>query len=58
MMHRVMPWLWRLADEDCQQQFAVPPELREELIAALARSPHADGPQVGSPSILVFKCSI
>jgi hypothetical protein len=46
MLHRVMPWLWRLADEDCQQHFAVPQELRDALIAALANSPCAEDPQV------------
>lgn len=46
MLHRVMPWLWRLADVDCQQHFTVPQDLREELIVALAASPYAEDPQV------------
>ena len=45
MLHRVLPWLWRLADEDAGRP-EVPPPLQQQLLAALNGCPAAEDPQV------------
>lgn len=48
MLHRVLPWLWRLADEDAGQpeKFEVPKALRQQLLEALECCPAAEDLQV------------
>lgn len=48
MLHRVLPWLWRLADEDAGQpeRFEVPQALRQQLLEALECCPAAEDLQV------------
>jgi hypothetical protein len=45
MLHRVLPWLWRLADEN-QSHLEVPEATRHQLLAALAACPAPDDVQV------------
>lgn len=46
MLHRVLPWLWRLADEDAGLP-EVPPSLQQQLLEALECCPAAEDLQVG-----------
>jgi hypothetical protein len=48
MLHRVLPWLWRLADEDAGQpeKFEVPQAMRQQLLEALECCPAAEDLQV------------
>jgi hypothetical protein len=45
MLHRVLPWLWRLADED-EGRPELPWELQQQLLEALHCCPVAEDPQV------------
>lgn len=45
MLHRVLPWLWRLADED-EGRPDLPEELQQQLLEALHCCPVAEDPQV------------
>jgi hypothetical protein len=45
MLHRVLPWLWRLADEDAGHP-TVPWELQQQLLEALQSCPAAEDAQV------------
>lgn len=47
MLHRVLPWLWRLADEDAGRP-EVPWELQQQLLEALTCCPSAEVGQRGS----------
>lgn len=52
MLHRVLPWLWRLADEDAGRP-EVPKTLQQQLLEALALCPAAEDLQVGGCDALV-----
>lgn len=45
MLHRVLPWLWRLADEDSSRP-ELPSELQQQLLDALHSCPAAEDLQV------------
>jgi hypothetical protein len=45
MLHRVLPWLWRLADEHAARP-VVPAELQQQLLEALMCCPVADDTKV------------
>jgi len=45
MLHRVLPWLWRLADEDAGLP-EVAPSLQQQLLEALECCPAAEDLQV------------
>lgn len=45
MLHRVLPWLWRLADEDAGRP-EVPVSLQQQLLEALECCPAAEDLQV------------
>lgn len=45
MLHRVLPWLWRLADEDAGRPH-VPEGLQQQLLEALESCPAAEDMQV------------
>lgn len=45
MLHRVLPWLWRLADEDAGRP-DVPEALQQQLLEALECCPAAEDLQV------------
>lgn len=45
MLHRVIPWLWRLADEDASRP-EVPHDMQQHLLQALGACPAADDIQV------------
>jgi hypothetical protein len=45
MLHRVLPWLWRLADEDAGRP-EVPESLQQQLLEALECCPAAEDLQV------------
>eukprot|EP00878_Enallax_costatus_P047027 GHUV01057389.1.p2 GENE.GHUV01057389.1~~GHUV01057389.1.p2 ORF type:complete len:116 (+),score=40.32 GHUV01057389.1:258-605(+) len=42
MLHRIIPWLWRLADEDDSNRPEVPVIMQERLLEALRLCPAAD----------------
>lgn len=46
MLHRVVPWLWRLADDDATRP-EVPEWMQQELLEALRNCPAADEIKVG-----------
>lgn len=46
MLHRVLPWLWRLADDEQQGRPEVPWEVRQQLLEALRLCPAAEDVQV------------
>lgn len=52
MLHRVVPWLWRLADEDATRP-AVLPDMQKQLLQALRSCPAADDIQVSSIVMLL-----
>ena len=51
MRPKMLPWLWRLADDGQAQQVQVPEATRQQLLAALdaaAGATSADDPQVAA----------
>ena len=46
MLHRIIPWLWRLADADNTSRPEVPVIMRERLLEALRLCPAADDVKV------------
>ncbi|WIA33121.1 hypothetical protein OEZ86_006273 [Tetradesmus obliquus] len=52
MLHRVLPWLWRLADED-EGRPDLPEELQQQLLEALHCCPVAEDPQTSEKVALL-----
>jgi len=48
MLNRVLPWLWRLADDEgaACSNWRVPPQMKQQLLEALLSSPAAEYQQV------------
>lgn len=57
MLHRVLPWLWRLADEDAGHRMQVPAPEQQQLLAALVACPAAEDVQVGTAVRLLAGCA-
>jgi hypothetical protein len=48
MLNRVLPWLWRLADDEgaACSNWRVPPQMKQQLLEALLSCPAAEYQQV------------